>query len=428
MDLASEWAGFETVGQVEIADYPVKNVLEKHFPNVARWRDIREVTKESLDEKGVKDVTIVSGGFPCQPFSTAGLRKGKSDDRYLWPETLRVLGLIKPRWFVGENVAGLTSMASPEPLFEMESEENIKHYYERILAEIIGDLKKEGFLLPKCSDGTPIIFLVPACGVGAPHRRYRVFIIAYNDNVRWDKPGERKREGICGDKTCAETGTSNQFGSAPISHGERQLQQERVVEDEWGWPIYKSNRSAGNAPDPTGIQFRSESPAGENKTRLCDSGCNPSSNPAGLRERPGREEQKEDCGEWFFMEGSKERGNIVDFDGNGYSGDGSDSTDTEAARQRGDRGPVHSIPAPEGSHGHTPITPPGRSQWEEPWIKVATRFCGTSDGFSIELDGSGITPSRRNRLQRLKCLGNAVVPAQVYPFFEAIAKIEKARE
>lgn len=148
LDLAAETAGFKTVGQCEWADYPTK-VLEKHWPDVPRWRDIRTLTKESFYEKtGLRTADIVSGGFPCQPFSVAGKRRGSDDDRYLWPEMLRVIQELKPRWVVGENVAGIVNMA---------------------LDQLYADLENEGYSVQA--------FIIPACSVDAPHRRDRCAII-----------------------------------------------------------------------------------------------------------------------------------------------------------------------------------------------------------------------------------------------------------
>lgn len=172
LDLAAEWAGFQTVGQCEWADYPTK-VLEKHWPDVPRWRDIRTLTGESFYERtGLRTVDVISGGFPCQPFSVSGKRRGKEDDRYLWPEMLRVIQEIRPAWVVGENVAGIVNMA---------------------LDQVLSDLESLGY---ECQ-----ALVIPACAVDAPHRRDRVAIIAYsnrNDGESWwsKSKGQQWKAGI----------------------------------------------------------------------------------------------------------------------------------------------------------------------------------------------------------------------------------------
>ena len=121
LDMAAEWAGIETIGQCEWAEYPTK-VLEKHWPDVPRWKDIRTLTGESFyGRTGRRTVDIISGGFPCQPFSVAGKQRGKEDDRYLWPEMVRVIKELRPTWVVGENVAGIVRMALPDILSELEA-------------------------------------------------------------------------------------------------------------------------------------------------------------------------------------------------------------------------------------------------------------------------------------------------------------------
>lgn len=149
IDLAAEWADFTTVGQCEFADYPTK-VLEKHWPDVPKWRDIRSVTAENFYERtGLRTIDLVSGGFPCQPFSVAGKQKGKGDDRYLWPEMLRVIRELTPTWVVGENVPGILRIAGKT---------------------VCEDLEREGYAVA--------VFNFEAAAVGAPHRRDRVFFVA----------------------------------------------------------------------------------------------------------------------------------------------------------------------------------------------------------------------------------------------------------
>lgn len=167
LDLAAEWAGFRTVGQCEWADYQ-RAVLEKHWPGLPRWRDIRTLTGDDFFAKtGIRTVTVLSGGFPCQPFSTAGKRRGKDDDRYLWPEMLRVIQEIRPAWVVGENVAGIVSMA---------------------LDTVLSDLESIGY--------TCQAFVIPACAVDAPHRRDRVVIVANDSRIRF-KRMRKVREQVC---------------------------------------------------------------------------------------------------------------------------------------------------------------------------------------------------------------------------------------
>lgn len=146
--LAGHRMGWETLAFVEKERF-CQQVLKKNFPNVPIYGDIKQF--DGTQFKG--SVDVVCGGFPCQPFSTAGKRKGKDDDRYLWKEMLRVILETQPTWVVGENVAGIISMDDG-----------------RVLEEILSDLEGEGYAVQ------PVI--IPAAALGAPHRRDRIWIVA----------------------------------------------------------------------------------------------------------------------------------------------------------------------------------------------------------------------------------------------------------
>ena len=141
--LAAKWNGFRTVGFCDNEPY-AQAVLRKHWPDVPIHDDIRKVRGDLY-----AGVALLTGGFPCQPFSVAGKQRGKTDDRYLWPEMLRVIREAGPTWIVGENVAGIVNMA---------------------LDQVHADLEAEGYEVESV--------IIPACAVDAPHRRDRVWIIA----------------------------------------------------------------------------------------------------------------------------------------------------------------------------------------------------------------------------------------------------------
>jgi len=160
-DLAAEWMGWDNTFHCEWMPFPRK-VLNHYFPNSISYEDITK-TDFSI-HRGTID--ILTGGFPCQPYSSAGKRLGKEDERHLWPHMLRVISEVKPTYVVGENVRGLTNW-NGGVVFE----------------EVCVDLESQGYTVQ------PI--LLPACAVGAPHRRDRIWFIAYSNGsmFRTEKHG-----------------------------------------------------------------------------------------------------------------------------------------------------------------------------------------------------------------------------------------------
>ena len=149
-DLASEWMGWTNVFHCEIEEF-LRKVLEYHFPNSITYEDIKQT--DFTIHRG--HIDILTGGFPCQPYSAAGKRLGKEDDRHLWPEMLRAITEIQPRWVVGENVYGIVNW-NEGLVFE----------------EVQTDLEAEGYEVQP--------FILPAASVNAPHKRDRVWIVAQN--------------------------------------------------------------------------------------------------------------------------------------------------------------------------------------------------------------------------------------------------------
>lgn len=179
-EIAAAWLGWENLFHCDINEFGRK-VLGYWFPQSKEYNDIK--TTDFTEWRGRVD--ILTAGFPCQPFSVAGKRGGADDDRYLWPETLRAINEIRPAWFVGENVFGIASMVLPGEEVDMGRtddlfEEGNLYRTERgfVLDRICRDIEDAGYTVQ------PVV--IPACAVGAPHRRDRVWFVARREDVGHD--------------------------------------------------------------------------------------------------------------------------------------------------------------------------------------------------------------------------------------------------
>lgn len=316
LDLAAEMAGMVTVGQCEWADYPTR-VLERHWPDVPRWRDIHTLTGDDFYERtGLRTVDVVSGGFPCQPFSVAGKRRGAEDDRYLWPEMLRVISELRPTWVVGENVAGIVNMA---------------------LDQVLSDLENIGYACQA--------FIIPACAVDAPHRRDRCAIVGRKtdvpnpNKVRCDLWGS-ERERVRGDATRHEADTGGEYVEDANGNGR-------------GW-----------------------------KGDLCELRC--------VQKEVGKGEANFPC------KPSQVPGTMAHADHG-----------SRLVRRDGE------LPAVEET----------ATSWADHRGRAAEYVAG--EWWPAEPNVGRVANGVPSRVDRLKCLGNAVVPQQFYPVFQAIADIER---
>lgn len=178
--VAASWMGWENAFHCEINPF-CNEILKYWFPDSEHNEDI---TKTDF-RKWRGRIDILTGGFPCQPFSLAGQRKGADDNRYLWPHMLRAIREIRPAWVIGENVAGILTMVQPgketevgsqTSLFGEDNRKRILLRQEYVVETICKDLEREGYSVQP--------MLIPACAVGAPHRRDRVWFVAHRTNTR----------------------------------------------------------------------------------------------------------------------------------------------------------------------------------------------------------------------------------------------------
>lgn len=220
-EVAASMMGWQNLFHCEIQEFPRK-VLDYWFPNSESYEDI---TKTDFTKWHGK-VDVLTGGFPCQPFSLAGRRKGADDNRYLWPQMLRAIRQIHPTWVVGENVNGIKTMVESCQVTQMGRtdylfEEN--HLYREesrfTLDKICADLEAEGYSVQ------PIV--IPACAIGAPHRRDRVWIVAHRSDPRAETVQQEGQDGICSARPSPHTQCD---GHSPQRHGNQRARAKKSKE------------------------------------------------------------------------------------------------------------------------------------------------------------------------------------------------------
>jgi len=319
----------KTIGFVE-KDKFCQKVLQKNFKNIPIEEDIRNVKGSNYA------ADIVSGGFPCQPFSVAGKRRGQDDDRYLWDETIRVVAETKPKWFVGENVEGIININNG-----------------LVLRQVQTDLEKEGFQV-QC-------LVIPASGIGAWHQRKRVWIIA-NSNSRLSiaENKEIQARGNTINSSSKDVSNSNNTGDRTPKH-ETNEEGEKINERWQRQPQFKSSGYSST-------DINSKDVSNSNST---------------LRRGRGTEQESRANGIWRFY-----------------------------------------TPKEEQTEQHIRSKAVGcnfvSSKKRKTWWQTQSELCGVPHGLSYELD--------QDRSNRIKALGNSIVPQIAYEIGKAIVDAEISQD
>lgn len=372
-DLAAEWMGWDNAFHCEINEF-CNTILEYHFPKSKTYRDV--TTTDFTGWRGRVDV--LTGGFPCQPFSLAGQRKGADDNRYLWPHLIRAVREIKPTWVIGENVGGILTMVQSgteievgcqTSLFDADNKETILEE-EFVVETICKDLEREGYSVQ------PVV--IPACAIGAPHRRDRVFFIAHRSDAGIESLQRGRENGI------------HESGSAPDTyrndarrprHGEvgctKSEGKEKQRERKWARCYIERTSSEATTSN-------TESKQGERMR---------------FKQREVSIEKQRELGRGHSKDGCK--WNVAN---------SNSKFSAKWVLKRANR----------WCNKEVRVNPSHRTgSWSN--FPTQSPVCSRNDGFSASLDG--ITFSKW-RQESVKGFGNAIVPQVMYELFKAIEEIE----
>ena len=373
--VAASWMGWKNAFHCEINSF-CNEILKYWFPDSEHYEDI---TKTDFSQwKGRIDV--LTGGFPCQPFSLAGQRKGADDNRYLWPEMLRAIREIRPTWVIGENVAGILTMVQPgketevgsqTSLFGEDNRKRVLLRQEYVVEAICKDLEREGYSVQP--------LLIPASAVGAPHRRDRVWFVAHRADSRTEDV-RRERE----DKVLSD-------GIAPDTNGKRCNNRS----DNWKERPFYYNRKRNSEED--------QSKRDKRKCRTCKNGSVAADSQCS---GGGQIQQK--------IQSKQSDGNCID--SNDSKRNVADSY-CEFPSQRmlqGEKGRYKQKIPTESLHS--------RSNWEN--FPTQSPVCRGNDGLPFDVDNLTI-PFTKWRQESVKGYGNAIVPQVILEIFKAIEEIEQ---
>ena len=396
--LGLQKVGFETVAFCDIEKY-CQHLLKQKWNGIKIYSDVREITKEKFKADGIESPEIITGGFPCQPFSVAGSRKGTDDNRHLWPEMFRIIKEFKPRWIIGENVRGIVSIQDG-----------------LVFETVCTDLESEGYEVQT--------FNIPAVGVGAPHKRERIWIVANSRCSIRGKQSSRNSESIGSrtfKKTERSTDTSKITGSSERAETMADTESKRTGENN---ERLRSRTSGISGREGT---TRIQEDVANSNTGNVEAGCERQRR---IREENTKERQSNNAtGSSEVMANtnesiSRERqifGNPND-KGRGASETRRESLQPEDRQTRTDNlGSGSEVMANTNSERQQEQCRPKSIQEEGNELECSSSQSG-GNFWDIEPDVGRVVNGLPGRVHRLKGLGNAIVPQIAQEIGKAIMK------
>ena len=396
---------FETVAFCEIEAFPCK-VLNKHWPEVPIYNDVKELSYEKLQADGIisrrRGIDVICGGYPCQPFSVAGRQGGEDDPRHLWPEYFRLVRELRPHYAIGENVGGHLRLG---------------------LDTVLEDLDSENYTV-RC-------FSVEAASLGAPHRRERIFWIAVADSVSDEHRFEIGGSSGVSESLSRKHRQENSASGEPIGTGAiRRTDNGHEVVPDTDSGVRRGGRTVGSSGEDSigrihtkekeqaGDDLRGET-LGRNTVRGETEDSAPDVADASSNGRDAERTDQETRGTL----GGSEEGRMLEPEGSGSRSEVSgteDATDTHSEGLEGTEKARNSEEERTIAEQFTARQGAQRSEEERRKTTFESYLGGGNDGISAWLDGSWergiprVAPSNKLRVPRLKALGNAVLPQLVY--------------